>query len=122
MTTHQDQIVSVNGFKGSHQDDITQAIAVDGAITAKQGVVIIQKAGVLAATLAAPALADNGRILTILSLTANAHTVTQAAPGFNDGGAGSDVATFGAAKGNSMTLIAYGGIWYVLNLTGVALA
>jgi hypothetical protein len=63
----------------------------------------------------------DGAELEIVSLTANAHTVTQSSPGFNNGGTASDVATFGAAIGNSIRLKAYNGIWLVVNLTGVTL-
>ena len=94
----------------------------DGAISAKEGTVFLNKSGVLAATLAAPtATTDDGKVMRIVSLTANAHTVTQTTPGFNNGGSASDVATFGGAIGDNMNIVAYQGKWYVLSLRNVTL-
>ena len=101
----------------------TQALADDGAITIKSGVVLLTKATALAATLAAPtATTDDGKVLHIISTTAAAHTVTATTIGFNAGDAASDVGTFGAAIGNSITIVAYQGEWYVLNNVNVTLA
>lgn len=102
--------------------------AADGAIAAKSGVVVITKGLAAALTLAAPVAGDpasggdNGKKLTIVSGTAFAHTVTNAAPGFNNGGALADVATFAAAIGNCLELVAYNGVWHTTNLKGVTLA
>lgn len=101
------------------------AAAADGALALPTGggsrTVTITKGSAAALTLAAPTTVPDGTTLTIVSTTAFAHTVTQTTPGFNGGGAASDVATFGAAAGNSISLIATGGVWYVTNLTGVTL-
>lgn len=106
---------------GVIQHTVTLAAA-DGAISAKQGVVVITKATAAALTLAAPtATTDDGKVLRIVSSTAAAHTVTQTTPGFNGGTTGSDVATYGAAIGNAMEIVAYNGVWLVSNLTGVTL-
>jgi hypothetical protein len=95
----------------------------DGAISLKEGIVVVTKGTAAALTLAAPTdVTDDGKTLTIVSTTAQAHTVTNSSPGFNGGGAGEDVATWGAAKGNAMTVVAYGATWYAVNLTGVTLA
>lgn len=95
---------------------------VDGAIATKDGKVVITKAGVCVLTLAAPSAgADDGKRLLITSTTANAHTVTQTSPGFNNGGAASDVATFTGAIGNGMEVVAYNGIWYTVQLRNVTL-
>lgn len=111
-----------DGQVGSLKAPVVLAAAA-GAITAKSGVVIITAAGAIALTLAAPiAGADDGSELTIITDTAQAHTVTNAAPGFNGAGAGGDVATFTAARGNGMQLVAYNGVWYTIGLRGVALA
>lgn len=97
--------------------------AASGAITAKRGLVVITAASAAALTLAAPlAGIDDGATLTIVSDTAQAHTVTNTTPGFNGAGAGGDVATFGAARGNVMQLLAYNGVWYTVNLRNVTLA
>lgn len=106
---------------GVVQETVTLAAA-DGAISVKQGVVVITKATAAALTLAAPtATTDDGKVLRIVSSTAAAHTVTQTTPGFNGGTTTSDVATYGAAIGNEMEIVAYNGVWLVANLTGVTL-
>lgn len=92
-----------------------QLLEADGAITAKNGVCVIAKtvAGVVAATLADPtATTDDYKRLTIISGQAQANTVTSASS-FGGGGAGEDVCTFSGAIGDSLSLIAYGGKWYV---------
>lgn len=94
----------------------------DGAISVVDvaKAVIVTKAGVCAMTLADPATADNGKVMMIVSSTAYAHTVTNTT-GFNGGSTASDVATFGAAAGNSLILLAYAQRWYAISLTGVTL-
>lgn len=95
----------------------------NGAIAAKTGVVMLTKAGVAAMTLAAPtAGTDDGKVLVIVAATANAHTVTQTTPGFNNAGTSGDVATFGGAIGDSMQIVAYNGRWHVISLRNVTLA
>ena len=90
----------------------TQVLAADGAITIKNGFVIITKAGVCAMTLAAPiAGTDDGKWLAIDSTTAQAHTLT-IANGLRGAGASADVGTFTAAIGNGIELYAYNGAWY----------
>lgn len=100
-----------------------QIVSADGAITIREGVAMITKGTAAAVTLAAPtAGADDGKRLAIMSTTAAAHTVTNTSPGFNNGSTASDVGTFGAAIGNGMEVIAYGGVWYTLSLRNVTLA
>ena len=99
----------------------TQVLTDDGAITLVSGIVILNKAGVIAATLADPPVAMNGARLTIYSIVAQAHTVTNTT-GFNGGSTASDVGTFAAAIANNFELIAWGGVWYVVNNTNVTLA
>lgn len=98
-------------------------LAADGPITNSSGVCWMEKAvpGVVAATLADPAAGDNFKVLTIIGGTAHAHTVTYST-GFSGAGGGKDVATFGAAVGNSMTIIAYASKWHVIALNGVTVA
>lgn len=103
-------------------------IGANGAVTQKSGVLTVTKAGVCAMTLADPvsgapeAGGDDGKILTVVSATAHAHTLSNAAgSGFNAGGSGTDVGTFGGAKGDNITLWAYAGDWYVLNSVNVTL-
>jgi hypothetical protein len=103
-------------------DPSATTAAADGAITAKSGVVAITKSGVAALTLANPtAGTDDFKILRILSTTANAHTVT-CTGGFGEGGALYDVATFAAAKGAALNLMAYQGFWYVIGAHAVTIA
>jgi hypothetical protein len=84
--------------------------AANGAIASKAGVVMLTKAGVAAMTLAAPtAGTDDGKVLIIAAATANARTVTQTTPGFNN-------------AGDSFQLVAFNGRWHVLALRNVTLA
>ncbi len=105
------------------------AYGASGAITQKSGNVFLTKAGVGVMTIANPISGapesggDDGKELTIVSTTANAHTVSNAAgSGFNGGGAASDVGTFGGAIGDGVSLIAYGGKWIVKSKTNVTIA
>lgn len=89
-----------------------QVGSANGAITIKDGFVVLTKAGVAAMTLADPtATTDDGKELTVIALTANAHTVTIAS-GLNGAGAGADVGTFGGAVGDRFSVVAYNGKWY----------
>jgi hypothetical protein len=62
---------------------------------------------------------QDGRIIRIINTTAFAHVVTTPAAGIN--GANTTL-TFGGAAGNSVTLEAYNGSWYVLGLNGVTVS
>lgn len=89
-----------------------QVGSANGAITIKDGFVVLTKAGVAAMTLADPtATTDDGKEITVIALTANAHTVTIAS-GLNGAGAGADVGTFGGAVGDRFSVVAYNGKWY----------
>jgi hypothetical protein len=96
-----------------------QVMAADGAITIKEGIVTVTKAGVCAMTLAAPvpgpqsASGDDGKILWIDSQTAQAHTLT-IANGLRGAGASADLGTFTTAIGNGLGLYAHNGAWYPL--------
>lgn len=102
------------------------AVTADGAITipSVNTTYNITKAGVAAMTLANPtATTHDGLRLTFMSNTANAHTLSNAGgAGFNDGGSGSDVGTFGGAKGDNIVVQAYQGKWYVVSKVNVTLA
>ena len=103
-------------------DKEAQTMTADGAITINNGVVKLNKAGVLAATLANPVdVTDDGKRLTILALQAQANTVTVTG-GFGNGGAGEDVATFSGAVGDNINLIANGGYWYITGAHQVTVA
>lgn len=109
-------------YPGAVYDDVV-GYSVSGAITPprKNTLAILTKAGVAAMTLADPSKADNGVVLTILSQTANAHTVTYTAGIYGDT-TSSDVLTFAAKAGASATLVAYNGLWGALALTNVTAA
>lgn len=83
--------------------------------------VFLDKATAAAMTLASPTGATpDGVEVTIFSTTAAAHTVTYT-PGFNGDTTTSDVATFAATKGNSITLLSSRGLWGVKCAYGVTL-
>lgn len=95
----------------------SQELTDDGAITVKDGVCALNKAGAIAATLAAPtAGTDDHKCLTIVSLTAQAHTVT-CENGFGNTLPacleGEDVATFSGVIGDTLDLFAFDGAWYI---------
>ena len=112
--------------KGSTYDSdiITNQLVytANGALTIQTGTHLLTKAGVLAATLAAPSTAQSGTRMRIVSTTAQAHTITQTTPGFNNASTAQDVATFGGAVGDNITIEAYNGIWYVMGTRNVTLA
>lgn len=81
----------------------------------------INKAGVLADTLAAPASGnafDDGKVIWIVSNTANAHTVT-ATGLYQSGSAAVNLATFAAFAGAGMQLMALQGKWVVITSVGI---
>lgn len=74
-----------------------------------------------AATLASPAVGDNGRVITIVSGTAFAHTITITA-GIGGAGSTDDVITFTNRIAASITLKAIAGAWYVVGSYLAAIA
>jgi len=82
---------------------------------------VITKAAAAAIVLGAPSKAQNGLRLTFRSATAAAHTVTSAAGYYGDAGS-SDIATFAAKVGASMTIEANAGAWGVIALANVTVA
>jgi hypothetical protein len=83
---------------------------------------ITKSTAIAAMTLAAPtAGADDGMNIEILSSTAFAHTIT--ATGLLVDGAGHvNTATFPAAGGGALDLVAYNGKWYVVNSQNITFA
>jgi hypothetical protein len=100
-----------------------QSLSVSGAIPIRHGVTVLTKAGVGVMTLVDPTSGiHDGVEMTIISSTAQAHTVSNAAgSGFNAGGAATDVGTFGGAIGDGFQIVAYGGKWLVKVLRNVTL-
>jgi hypothetical protein len=109
-------------YPGAMYDDVV-SYGVTGAITPprKNTLVVLTKATAAAMTLAGPSKADNGIVMTILSQTAAAHTVTYTAGIYGDT-TSSDVLTFAAKAGASCTLVAYNGAWGAQALTNVTAA
>jgi hypothetical protein len=89
----------------------------NGAITVAPGLHKIIKATSCALTLAAPTTAQEGIVLTIVSLnTVSTHTVTVTA-GFGGLGASFDVASF-TVIGDTLTIMAVDGKWMQLAVYG----
>lgn len=92
----------------------TEKDTASGAIAIKNGKVWLSAGSALAMTLALPtAGADDFKELLIISDAAQAHTVTTPSNGINGN---KHIATF-AALGDSITLVALGGVWYRTNTT-----
>jgi hypothetical protein len=94
-----------------------------GAITPPtfDTIIFLDKATAAAMTLTSPTGATpDGTEVTIYSNTAAAHTITYT-PGFNGDTTSSDVATFAATIGNSITLLSARGLWGVKCAAGVTL-
>lgn len=103
--------------------ETVQAITTTGAvITVKNGICTVNGAGILASTIAQPiATTDDFKRLKIIALSAHAHTVTIPATGWG-GNTALTVATFSGVVGDTMDLIAHGGIWYVTHVYQVTFA
>lgn len=101
---------------------VQSTAAASGALPLQAGTVMVTKAGVAALTLAAPAAANVGQRITVISTTANAHTIT-ATGLIEDGvtGGSKTTATFAAFGGASIVLEAYGSKWYVVAKNAVTI-
>ena len=113
------QPVPNNPLYGTAVKMPVQELTDDGAIAIPGGVVHLNKAGVIAATLAVPD--TNGLVLFITSKTAQAHTLTVAS-GIYGLGTSYDVGTFGGAIGDGVILVSYGGYWCPASNTNVTWA
>ena len=100
------------------RDQTTYSVSGAIAIPNKDQVIIIDKAGVAAMTLAAPTKDQDGLTLTITSTTAQAHTLT-ATGLFSTGTASVNLATFAAQKGSGLTIMAMQGLWNVIASPGI---
>jgi len=103
--------------------ETAQAITTTGAvITVKNGICTIAGSGILASTIAQPVnVTDDFKRLKIIAIAAYAHTVTIPATGWG-GNTALTVATFSGVVGDTMDLIAHGGVWYVTNVHQVTFA
>ena len=92
-----------------------QRVIAAGAITVTSGTAILNTGAASAITLASPvaglpaAGGNDGQELDIVAADAFAYTVTTPTNGIN---ASKHIATWTAAVGNSLCLVAYGGSWY----------
>lgn len=92
-----------------------------GALTIQPGVQFIGSSGALAMTLAAPDKYMDGLVMVLMASTAQAHTVTYTA-GFFGTTTSSDVATYGGAIGDQLTIIASNGVWRPVSSRNVTIA
>lgn len=116
---------------GTHTGNVVGGVLPPGVVVSADGAItvpsvdtkyVITKAGVAAMTIVNPTATTHDYLtLTFISVTAQAHTLTHATTGFNDGGGGADVATWGGAIGDGMQITAYQGKWYVNYLRNVTL-
>lgn len=110
---------NVTGNVTGAVQNTVEAASTNGAVAIASKTVYLTKAGVAAMTLATPtATTHDGIRITFIATTANAHTVTCPAGKLQ----GSAVGTFGGAVGDTMTVEAYQGIWYILTKTNVTLS
>lgn len=103
-------------------NDEVQAMTADGEITIKHGMVTLNKGSALLATLPDPVVdEDDFKRLSIVALTAQAHTVTPESA-FGNGGTGEAQATYSGVIGDCLQLEAYQGFWYIIGKHQVVIA
>lgn len=106
-----------NGYREANAETLTA----DGSIGIKSGAVLLGSGDALAIDLADPVDdIDDGRVLIITAITAQAHVVT-GATGYN-GHATETLATFGGAIGDSVQLVAANGEWNVVSAKNVTIS
>lgn len=117
---------TLNLKKGSTYDPDVKtnivAAPANATVTIQNCTVFITKGTACALTMTTPTTAQDGTRIRFISTTAAAHTVTHGTVGFNGGGSGKDVGTFGGAIGDGFECIAYGGVWYTTHITNVTFA
>jgi hypothetical protein len=111
----------LNGFSAPLPGP-TQTYTASGAITVMPGLHLLGSGGAIAMTLAAPTSAQDGMVLDISAITAQAHTVTATTIGFNAGSTATDLCTFTAAIGNQISVRASGGNWYIVSARNCTLS
>jgi|SRR5690554_79621 len=114
-----DVVGDVTGDVTGEHTPLTEDMDADGTISIASGFVAISKDGVGNITLTDPAAADDGKVLTIMDVSGNAHVVTYAT-GFNGGS--NDLATFGGTASDNVRLRAWGEVWYVEAAVNVTLS
>ncbi len=94
----------------------------DGAIPVRSHTAFLSKGSAQAMTLTAPtATTHDGVTITVISISAQTHTVTATTIGFNAADAAGDVGTYGGAIGDSFAFVAYQGEWYIFSNINVTL-
>lgn len=116
----------VRTFEGQQnialESSLLTTIAGDGAVDISLGDWFkLTKGSAAAITLADPKFSDNGRYITILSGSAQAHTITVAG-GIGGAGGTDDVITFTNRIAAAVTLMAVNGSWYVMGSYLAAIA
>lgn len=113
---------ALNGEVVADAERIQRFIADGGAAVISRGRYTLICLAIASAdtTLPTPAQADNGKICVIWSEFAHAHVISTPA-GFNGKGA-AGTGTFAAALGNSFTMVARNGSWWVTANIGVTIA
>jgi hypothetical protein len=122
MGGYAQSIMQQAGFSPTPEDTILTS---SGVIPVSSGTIFLDAGSALAMTLAAPlsgspsAGGQDGTIIEIISLTAEAHTVTTPADAISGG---FHIATFGGAIGDLITLRAQDGLWIPVANNGVVLS
>jgi len=112
---------TITGGTASSKSSVTEYSA-SGALTISHGCHVVTKTSAAAMTLAAPTTAQNGTIVTVMSSTAYAHTITCPSAIIVNGTSAYTVGTCAAVIGCTIRLIAYGGKWYQSGISGVTLS
>lgn len=112
----------VDGFSIRKSRKPITAYSANGAIDPTIDIAKLAKTSAAAMTLAAPATANDGHELQILSTTAYAHTITSTDL-IDDGvtGGSKDLITLAAYAGAGCTLVACGGKWIVKSSTAATI-
>lgn len=113
-----------NGLNQNPSPTPLALLPASAALSVSSGRYMVTKASAAALTLAAPTAGSmDGMVITIISSTAAAHTLT-ATSLLENGASGSPytTATFGAYIGASITLQAYNGVWMVISNSNVTLS
>lgn len=113
MTSHINELVVEQGQFSRNAENLDD----NSAISIKSGVVTLGPNlcnTPIDATLPDPADPDDDYSrLQIVDVSGAAHTVTPDTP-FGNGGSGEAKATFSGVVGDSIKLIAHGGVWYII--------
>jgi hypothetical protein len=109
----------------AHTNDVATALVGSADVLTAPGLFVVNTAGVDAMTLGQPtagdqqAGGDDGKKLTVVDNGGHAHTITCATNGLINS---HHLVTFNGTIGSFVTLRAYNGIWYPLELSGVTVS